>query len=238
MPSGTKMTSEIMYSYPTKLGGMSSSLPSTAAPSKRAPIINERLAREHPDAQCELDFDSPLQLLVATVLSAQCTDARVNSVTPELFRTYPTVADYAAARREDLEAVLRPLGFQRAKAGHLMGIGERLVSEFGGEVPQTVKELTSLPGVGRKTALVVLGDAFGVPGLTVDTHFSRLMQRLELTGEKTPVKIERDIAKLIAKDEWTMFSHRVIFHGRRICHARSPECGNCVVRDLCPAALS
>ncbi|WP_039885372.1 endonuclease III [Corynebacterium accolens] len=217
---------------------MSSSLPATAAPSKRAPVINERLAHEHPDARCELDFDSPLQLLVATVLSAQCTDARVNSVTPELFRTYPTAADYAAARREDLEAILRPLGFQRAKAGHLMGIGERLVSEFDGEVPQTVKELTSLPGVGRKTALVVLGDAFGVPGLTVDTHFSRLMQRLELTGEKTPVKIERDIAKLIAEDEWTMFSHRVIFHGRRFCHARNPECGNCVVRDLCPAALS
>lgn len=119
-----------------------------------------------------------------------------------------------------------------------MGIGERLVSEFDGEVPQTVKELTSLPGVGRKTALVVLGDAFGIPGLTVDTHFSRLMQRLELTGEKTPVKIERDIAKLIAEAEWTMFSHRVIFHGRRVCHARNPECGNCVVRDLCPAALS
>lgn len=217
---------------------MSSSLPATAAPSKRAPIINERLAREHPDARCELDFDSPLQLLVATVLSAQCTDARVNSVTPELFRAYPTAADYAAASREDLEAILRPLGFQRAKAGHLMGIGERLVSEFGGEVPQTVKELTSLPGVGRKTALVVLGDAFGVPGLTVDTHFSRLMQRLELTGEKTPVKIERDIAKLIAEAEWTMFSHRIIFHGRRVCHARNPECGNCVVRDLCPAALS
>jgi len=196
------------------------------------------LAHEHPDARCELDFDSPLQLLVATVLSAQCTDARVNSVTPELFRTYPTAADYAAARREDLEAILRPLGFQRAKAGHLMGIGERLVSEFDGEVPQTVKELTSLPGVGRKTALVVLGDAFGVPGLTVDTHFSRLMQRLELTGEKTPVKIERDIAKLIAEEQWTMFSHRVIFHGRRVCHARNPECGDCVVRDLCPAALS
>lgn len=238
MPSGTKITSEIMYSHPTKLGGMSSSLPATAAPSKRTPVINERLAHEHPDARCELDFDSPLQLLVATVLSAQCTDARVNSVTPELFRTYPTAADYAAARREDLEAILRPLGFQRAKAGHLMGIGERLFSEFDGEVPQTVKELTSLPGVGRKTALVVLGDAFGVPGLTVDTHFSRLMQRLELTGEKTPVKIERDIAKLIAEEQWTMFSHRVIFHGRRVCHARNPECGNCVVRDLCPAALS
>ncbi|GEM_PF-3473471 len=148
MPSGTKITSEIMYSHPTKLGGMSSSLPATAAPSKRAPVINERLAHEHPDARCELDFDSPLQLLVATVLSAQCTDARVNSVTPELFRTYPTAADYAAARREDLEAILRPLGFQRAKAGHLMGIGERLVSEFDGEVPQTVKELTSLPGGG------------------------------------------------------------------------------------------
>ena len=217
---------------------MNSALSAASAPELRAPEINRRLAQEYPDARCALDYDSPLQLLIATVLSAQCTDERVNSVTPELFRTYPTAAHYAAARREDLEAILRPLGFQRAKAGHLMGIGERLVSEFDGEVPQTVKELTSLPGVGRKTALVVLGDAFGIPGLTVDTHFSRLMQRLELTGEKTPVKIERDIVKLIAEEEWTMFSRRVIFHGRRVCHARNPECGNCVVRDLCPAALS
>ena len=183
-----------------------------------------------------MDYDSPLQLLIATVLSAQCTDERVNSVTPELFARYPEAADYAAAQRSDLESILRPLGFQRAKAGHLLGIGEKLVADFQGQVPRTVKELTSLPGVGRKTALVVLGNAFGIPGLTVDTHFSRLMQRLGLTGEKTPVKIERDIAKLVSEEEWTMFSHRVIFHGRQVCHARTPECEACVLRDMCPAA--
>ncbi|MDV2434788.1 endonuclease III [Corynebacterium tuberculostearicum] len=215
---------------------MNSALSAASAPELRAPEVNRRLAQEYPDARCALDYDSPLQLLIATVLSAQCTDERVNSVTPELFARYPEAADYAAAQRSDLESILRPLGFQRAKAGHLLGIGEKLVADFQGEVPRTVKELTSLPGVGRKTALVVLGNAFGIPGLTVDTHFSRLMQRLGLTGEKTPVKIERDIAKLVSEEERTMFSHRVIFHGRQVCHARTPECEACVLRDMCPAA--
>lgn len=215
---------------------MTSALSAASAPELRAPEINRRLAQEYPDARCALDYDSPLQLLIATVLSAQCTDERVNSVTPELFARYSEAADYAAAQRSDLESILRPLGFQRAKAGHLLGIGEKLVADFQGQVPRTVKELTSLPGVGRKTALVVLGNAFGIPGLTVDTHFSRLMQRLGLTGEKTPVKIERDIAKLVPEEEWTMFSHRVIFHGRQVCHARTPECDACVLRDMCPAA--
>lgn len=215
---------------------MNSALSAASAPELRAPEVNRRLAQEYPDARCALDYDSPLQLLIATVLSAQCTDERVNSVTPELFARYPEAADYAAAQRSDLESILRPLGFQRAKAGHLLGIGEKLVADFQGEVPRTVKELTSLPGVGRKTALVVLGNAFGIPGLTVDTHFSRLMQRLGLTGEKTPVKIERDIAELVPEEEWTMFSHRVIFHGRQVCHARTPECEACVLRDMCPAA--
>lgn len=215
---------------------MNSALSAASAPELRAPEVNRRLAQEYPDARCALDYDSPLQLLIATVLSAQCTDERVNSVTPELFARYPEAADYAAAQRSDLESILRPLGFQRAKAGHLLGIGEKLVADFQGEVPRTVKELTSLPGVGRKTALVVLGNAFGIPGLTVDTHFSRLMQRLGLTGETTPVKIERDIAKLVPEEEWTMFSHRVIFHGRQVCHARTPECEACVLRDMCPAA--
>lgn len=215
---------------------MNSALSAASAPELRAPEVNRRLAQEYPDARCALDYDSPLQLLIATVLSAQCTDERVNSVTPELFARYPEAADYAAAQRSDLESILRPLGFQRAKAGHLLGIGEKLVADFQGEVPRTVKELTSLPGVGRKTALVVLGNAFGIPGLTVDTHFSRLMQRLGLTGEKTPVKIERDIAKLVPEEEWTMFSHRVIFHGRQVCHARTPECDACVLRDMCPVA--
>ena len=215
---------------------MNSALSAASAPELRAPEVNRRLAQEYPNARCALDYDSPLQLLIATVLSAQCTDERVNSVTPELFARYPEAADYAAAQRSDLESILRPLGFQRAKAGHLLGIGEKLVADFQGEVPRTVKELTSLPGVGRKTALVVLGNAFGIPGLTVDTHFGRLMQRLGLTGEKTPVKIERDIAKLVPEEEWTMFSHRVIFHGRQVCHARTPECDACVLRDMCPAA--
>lgn len=215
---------------------MNSALSAASAPELRAPEVNRRLAQEYPDARCALDYDSPLQLLVATVLSAQCTDERVNSVTPELFARYPEAADYAAAQRSDLESILRPLGFQRAKAGHLLGIGEKLVADFEGQVPRTVKELTSLPGVGRKTALVVLGNAFGIPGLTVDTHFGRLMQRLGLTGETTPIKIERDIAKLVPEEEWTMFSHRVIFHGRQVCHARTPECDACVLRDMCPAA--
>ena len=215
---------------------MNSALSAASAPELRAPEVNRRLAQEYPDARCALDYESPLQLLIATVLSAQCTDERVNSVTPELFARYPEAADYAAAQRSDLERILRPLGFQRAKAGHLLGIGEKLVADFQGEVPCTVKELTSLPGVGRKTALVVLGNAFGIPGLTVDTHFGRLMQRLGLTGEKTPVKIERDIAKLVPEEEWTMFSHRVIFHGRQVCHARTPECDACVLWDMCPAA--
>ena len=215
---------------------MNSALSAASAPELRAPEVNRRLAQEYPDARCALDYDSPLQLLIATVLSAQCTDERVNSVTPELFARYPEAADYAAAQRSDLESILRPLGFQRAKAGHLLGIGEKLVADFQGQVPRTVKELTSLPGVGRKTALVVLGNAFGIPGLTVDTHFSRLMQRLGLTGEKTPVKIERYIAKLVPEEEWTMFSHRVIFHGRQVCHARTPECDACVLRDMCPVA--
>ena len=215
---------------------MNSALSAASAPELRAPEVNRRLAQEYPDARCALDYESPLQLLIATVLSAQCTDERVNSVTPELFARYPEAADYAAAQRSDLERILRPLGFQRAKAGHLVGIGEKLVADFQGEVPRTVKELTSLPGVGRKTALVVLGNAFGIPGLTVDTHFGRLMQRLGLTGESTPVKIERDIAKLVPEEEWTMFSHRVIFHGRQVCHARTPECYACVLWDMCPAA--
>ena len=215
---------------------MNSALSAASAPELRAPEVNRRLAQECPDARCALDYESPLQLLIATVLSAQCTDERVNSVTPELFARYPEAADYAAAQRSDLESILRPLGFQRAKAGHLLGIGEKLVADFQGEVPRTVKELTSLPGVGRKTALVVLGNAFGIPGLTVDTHFGRLMQRLGLTGESTPVKIERDIAKLVPEEEWTMFSHRVIFHGRQVCHARTPECDACVLWDMCPAA--
>ena len=197
--------------------------------------IRTALAEEYPDADCELDFTSPLELLVATVLSAQCTDARVNQVTPELFAAYPSAPDYAAADRADLERILRPLGFQRAKAGHLLGIGEKLVADFDGQVPQGIDELTSLPGVGRKTALVVRGNAFGLPGITVDTHVTRLSQRLGLTGAKTPWAIERDVAKRVPEEEQTVFSHRLILHGRRVCTARKPKCAACVLAPWCPS---
>lgn len=201
----------------------------------RVAHIRTALADEYPDADCELDFTNPLELLVATVLSAQCTDARVNQVTPELFAAYPTAPDYAAADRADLERILRPLGFQRMKAGHLLGIGEKLVADFDGQVPRGIDELTSLPGVGRKTALVVRGNAFGLPGITVDTHVTRLSQWLGLTGAKTPRAIERDVAKCVPEEEQTVFSHRLILHGRRVCTARKPKCTACVLAPWCPS---
>ena len=197
--------------------------------------IRSALASEYPDADCELHYSTALELLVATVLSAQCTDERVNQVTPQLFAAYPAAADYAAADRAELEAILRPLGFQRAKAGHLIGIGEKLVGDFDGVVPRGIDELTSLPGVGRKTALVVRGNAFGLPGITVDTHVTRLSQRLGLTEAKTPRAIERDVAKLVPKEEHTVLSHRLILHGRRVCTARKPRCGACVLASWCPS---
>ncbi|WP_246818391.1 endonuclease III [Corynebacterium sp. HMSC055A01] len=197
--------------------------------------IRTALADEYPDADCELDFTTPLELLIATVLSAQCTDARVNQVTPELFAQYPSAPDYAAADRADLERILRPLGFQRTKAGHLLGIGEKLVADFDGQVPRGIDELTSLPGVGRKTALVVRGNAFGLPGITVDTHVTRLSQRLGLTKAKTPRAIERDVAKRVPEAEHTVFSHRLILHGRRVCTARKPQCAACALAPWCPS---
>ena len=200
--------------------------------------VNARLAEEYPDARCELDFENPLQLTVATLLSAQTTDARVNQVTPELFRRYPTAADYAQARRGDVEEIIRPLGFQRSKAGHLIGMGETLVAQFGGEVPCAVEDLTQLPGVGRKTALVVRGNAFDLPGITVDTHVTRLSHRLGLSEAATPLAIERDLNAQIPEAERTLFSHRVILHGRRVCTARSPRCGECVLADICPSSTS
>ncbi|MCQ9348776.1 endonuclease III [Corynebacterium phoceense] len=200
--------------------------------------VNARLAEEYPDARCELDFENPLQLTVATLLSAQTTDERVNQVTPELFRRYPTAADYAQARRGDVEEIIRPLGFQRSKAGHLIGMGETLVAQFGGEVPCAVEDLTQLPGVGRKTALVVRGNAFDLPGITVDTHVTRLSHRLGLSDAATPLAIERDLNAQIPEAERTLFSHRVILHGRRVCTARSPRCGECVLADICPSSTS
>ena len=202
---------------------------------RRARRINRTLAAVFPDAHAELDYSSPLELLVATVLSAQTTDVRVNQVTPELFARFPTPAAYAAATQEEIAEIIRPTGFYRAKAANLVGLGRRLVTNFGGEVPTRLEDLVTLPGVGRKTAHVVRGNAFGMPGLTVDTHFQRLVHRLMLTTQQDPVAIEHAIGALVEKREWTMFSHRIIFHGRRICHARTPACGVCPLAFDCPS---
>ncbi|MFC6147190.1 endonuclease III [Corynebacterium nasicanis] len=202
---------------------------------RRARRINRQLAAEYPDAHCELDFADAFQLTVATVLSAQTTDVRVNQVTPELFERFPTPAALAAAGTAELEEILRPLGFFRAKAKSLLGLGESLVARFGGQVPEVLDDLVSLPGVGRKTALVVRGNAFGLPGLAVDTHVARLAQRLRLSESADVRRIEEDLTALIEKKEWTMFSHRMIFHGRRVCHARRPACAECVIARDCPS---
>lgn len=201
---------------------------------RRARRINRTLAAAFPDAHAELDFSNPLELLVATVLSAQTTDVRVNQVTPALFATYRTAQDYAAANQAEVEALIRPTGFYRAKAANLIGLGQKLVTDFGGEVPVALEDLVTLPGVGRKTAHVVRGNVFGKPGLTVDTHFQRLVARLALSAQRDPVKIEREIAQIIPASEWTMFSHRLIFHGRRVCHAKKPACGACPIAFDCP----
>ena len=193
------------------------------------------LAVIHPDAHCELDFTTPLELLVATVLSAQTTDRTVNRVTPVLFAKYPDAAAFAGADRAELEEILTPTGFFRAKANSVIGLGQALVERFDGEVPGRMKDLVTLPGVGRKTANVVLGNAFGVPGLTVDTHFGRLVRRFGWTAEEDPVKVEAEIGELIPKREWTDFSHRVIFHGRRVCHAKKAACGACGLAQWCPS---
>jgi endonuclease-3 len=197
--------------------------------------MNRTLAQAFPDAHCELDFTTPLELTVATILSAQSTDKRVNLTTPALFKRYPSALDYAQADRDELETLIRPTGFFRNKATSLIGLGQALVERFNGEVPSTMEELVTLPGVGRKTANVILGNAFGVPGITVDTHFARLLHRWRWTTDKDPVKIERAAGELIERSEWTMLSHRVIFHGRRVCHARKPACGVCVVAKDCPS---
>jgi endonuclease-3 len=202
---------------------------------RRARRINRELAAIYPEAHCELDFADPLQLAVATILSAQCTDKRVNEVTPALFRRYRTAADYAAADRIELEELIKPTGFFRNKTTSLIGLGAALVERYGGEVPRRLDDLVTLPGIGRKTANVILGNAFGVPGITVDTHFGRLARRFGWTDEIDPVKVETVVGTLIPKAEWTMLSHRLIFHGRRVCHARKPACGACGIAALCPS---
>jgi endonuclease-3 len=202
---------------------------------RRARRINRELALLYPDARCELDFTSPLELAVATILSAQCTDKRVNEVTPALFARYRTAADYAGADRAELEELIRPTGFFRNKTSSLIGLGAALVERYDGEVPGRLTDLVTLPGIGRKTANVILGNAFGVPGITVDTHFGRLARRFGWTDEEDPVKVESVVGELVPKAEWTMLSHRLIFHGRRVCHARKPACGACAIAGLCPS---
>ena len=202
---------------------------------RRARRINRELAATYPDARAELDFTTPLELLIATVLSAQTTDVRVNQTTPELFVMYPDAQAYAEADPEELEEILRPLGFFRAKARAVIGLGKALVDRYDGEVPRRLKDLVTLPGVGRKTANVVLGNAFGVPGITVDTHFGRLARRLGLTTEEDPVRVEAEVGELFPKKEWTMLSHHLVWHGRRVCLARVPACGACTISHLCPS---
>ena len=209
--------------------------PSRTATVRRARRIGRELALLYPDAHCELDFTTPLELLVATILSAQCTDKRVNLVTPVLFGRYATAADYAAADRDDIEKIIQSCGFFRAKTTSIIGLGQALCDRFGGEVPRRLSDLVTLPGVGRKTANVLLGNAFGVPGITVDTHFGRLSRRFGWTTEDDPVKVEHEVGALFPRSEWTVLSHRLIWHGRRVCHSRRPACGACGVAALCPS---
>ena len=202
---------------------------------RRARQIVKILGETYPDAHCELDFSTPLELLVATILSAQCTDQRVNAVTPALFAAYPDAAAYAAADRGDLERLVGPTGFFRQKAKTVQALGQQLCDRFGGEVPGRLTDLVTLPGVGRKTANVVLGDAFGVPGITVDTHLGRLARRFGWTVETDPERVEAELMTLFPRKDWTLMSHRVIWHGRRRCHALRPACGACPVARLCPS---
>ena len=196
-----------------------------------------RLKKEYPDAHTELNFETPLQLLIATILSAQCTDKRVNMVTPELFRTFPNARDLARAEVAQLEEMIRTTGFFRNKTKSLLGMSAAIVERHNGEVPRTMAELVALPGVGRKTANVVLGNALGVnDGVVVDTHVGRLANRLGFTNETDPVKVEQVLMKLIPRDDWVIVSHLLIFHGRRVCIARTPRCAECVLNDICPSS--
>ena len=214
---------------------MTAKPPSRTALVRRARRISRELALLYPDAHTELNFSTPLELLVATILSAQTTDKQVNLVTPTLFARYPTAADYAAADRDELEKILRPTGYYHAKANSLIGLGQALCDRFGGEVPPRLRDLVTLPGVGRKTANVVLGNAFGIPGITVDTHFGRLARRFQWTTSTDPDKVEAEVATLIPRRDWTDLSQRMIWHGRRVCHARRPACGACGLARLCPS---
>ena len=200
-----------------------------------ARAIYRILTKTYPDIRCELDFTNPLELTVAVVLSAQCTDKRINTLTPALFKKYKKAKDYARAPLAEIEGYIFSAGFYPGKARHLQGLGTKLVEDFDGKVPGTIEELVTLPGVGRKTANVVLGHAFGIPGITVDTHFGRLSRRFAWTTSKDPVKVEHEVGALIPQKEWTNLSQRMIWHGRRICHSRKPACGACPVAKICPS---
>jgi endonuclease-3 len=202
---------------------------------QNAQAIYRILTKRYPNVRCELDFKNPLQLLVATVLSAQCTDKRVNAVTPALFKRYKTAVDFAGANLRELQGIIKSTGFYRAKAKNIKGLAIKIVTEYNGKVPNKLEELIKLPGVGRKTANVVLGHAFDTPGITVDTHFGRLSRRFGWTKETDPVKVEFAVQKLIPEREWTNLSQRMIWHGRRICHSRKPACGACPIAELCPS---
>jgi len=193
------------------------------------------LTKTYPEIRCELDFQNPLQLIIATVLSAQCTDKRVNSLTPALFKRYKNVKAFAGADLLDIEKLIFQAGFYKVKARHIKGLATKILTDFGGEVPGSLEELITLPGVGRKTANVVLGHAFDIPGITVDTHFGRLSRRFGWTTEIDPVKVERIVGELIPREEWTNLSQRMIWHGRRICHSRKPACGVCPLAKMCPS---
>lgn len=210
-------------------------MPADSETRKSARAVYRILSKTYPEIRCELDFKNPLELIVATVLSAQCTDKRVNTITPALFKKYKTAKAYAGADIHQLEELVFQTGFYRAKARHIKGIGIKLLEEFNGEVPSTLEELITLPGVGRKTANVVLGHAFDIPGITVDTHFGRLSRRFGWTKEMDPVKVERIVVELIPQKEWTNLSQRMIWHGRRVCHSRKPACGACPLTKLCPS---
>jgi endonuclease-3 len=203
----------------------------------RAIEVFARLKRAYPDAHVELDYETPLQLLMATILSAQCTDKRVNMVTPSLFKRFPTAQALADARQEELEEMIKSTGFFRNKAKSLIGLGKALVERHGGAVPDSMETLVKLPGVGRKTANVILGNAFGKnEGVVVDTHVGRLSLRLGLTRETDPVKVERELMPLVPREDWTMLAHVLVFHGRRICYARTPKCEICVLSEICPSS--
>ena len=201
---------------------------------ERAKKVFDLLKKDYPDAKCSLDHTNPLELLVATILSAQCTDARVNQETPALFKGFKTAADYAEKPIEELRGFIKSCGFYKNKAKNIQGAGRKMLVEHGGEVPQTLDELVALPGVGRKTANVILGTCFDTPGVVVDTHCGRIARRLGFTKNTDPVKVEKDLMKVWEKEHWTLFSHFMVYHGRAVCDSRSPKCSQCSVQELCP----